>query len=136
MRARVLVAPAIVALTAGAYGNEESGGGTGSGGGTRSGGRTEVTDSEIRVGGVVGETNPVGRPKMTDFTADGILPPLDWTVVHGPATDELACATYIHVEKGEFLPVFGRPGKPFVCLEHYNDADLSGVPSIDDPVYL
>jgi hypothetical protein len=130
MRGRVLVALAILALTAGACGNEESGGGAGSGG------RTGVTDSEIRVGGVVGKTNPVGRPKMTDFTADGILSPLDWTVVHGPATDELACATYIHVEDGEFVPVFGQPGKPFVCFEHNNEADLSGVPSIDDPVYL
>jgi hypothetical protein len=27
-------------------------------------------------------------------------------------------------------------GKPFVCFEHNNEADLSGVPSIDNPVYV
>ncbi len=74
--------------------------------------------------------------KITDFTAKGIVAPQDWTVVHGPATDELACATYVHVENGEFVPVFGQPGKPFVCFEHNNEADLTGVPSIDTPVYL
>jgi len=74
--------------------------------------------------------------KMTDFTAGGILPPQDWTVVHGPATDELACASYVHVENGEFVPVFGEPGNPFVCFEHNNEADLTGVPSIDNPIYL
>ena len=74
--------------------------------------------------------------KITDFTAGGILAPQDWTVSHGPATDQLACATYVHVEGGEFVPVFGEPGKPFVCFEHNNTVDLSGVPSIDNPVYL
>jgi ABC-type branched-subunit amino acid transport system substrate-binding protein len=74
--------------------------------------------------------------KMTDFTAEGILPPQDWTISHGPATEGLACASYIHVENGEFVPVFGQPGKPFVCFEGNNTADLTGVPSIDTPVYL
>jgi ABC-type branched-subunit amino acid transport system substrate-binding protein len=74
--------------------------------------------------------------KMTDFTAGGILPPQDWTLSHGPATEGFACASYVHVENGEFVPVFGEPGKPFVCFEGNNTADLTGVPSIDNPVYL
>jgi branched-chain amino acid transport system substrate-binding protein len=74
--------------------------------------------------------------KMTEFTADGILAPIDWTKGHGPSTDVTVCTSYIHVEKGEFVPVFGQPGKPFVCFEGYNSADMSGVPSIDSPIYL
>jgi ABC-type branched-subunit amino acid transport system substrate-binding protein len=74
--------------------------------------------------------------KFTDFTAGGILPPQNWTEAHGPVTDGLACAAYIHVENGEFVPVFGEPDKPFVCFEHNNEADLTGVPSIDNPVYV
>jgi hypothetical protein len=74
--------------------------------------------------------------KITDFTAGGILPPQNCTEAHGPVTDGPVCAAYIHVENGEFVPVFGEPGKPFVCFEHNNEADLSGVPSVDNPVYV
>jgi branched-chain amino acid transport system substrate-binding protein len=62
MRGRAVALVMVVGLVvAAACGNEESGGG---GGGS---GRPGVTDDEIRVGGVVGKTNPVGRPYTDGF---------------------------------------------------------------------
>ena len=62
---------------------------------------------------------------ITDWTADGIVPPINWTTDgHGPGHE--ACNAYVEVKGGKFVPVFGKPGQPFVCyLDNPQPADLS-----------
>ncbi len=52
---------------------------------------------------------------MTDFTADGILPGVDWTVQHAALNPDQCTAT-LRVRDGRFRPTLGKPGKPFVCF--------------------
>ena len=82
---------------------------------------------------------------MTEpFTAGGILPPtVVWGITddypegaHGPALSGMACVQYVQVQDGEFVPVLGEEGKPFICFEGNNEVDQTGVPSIDDPTFL
>jgi ABC-type branched-subunit amino acid transport system substrate-binding protein len=88
---------------------------------------------------VVAAINSMTEP----FTAGGILPPNQvWGVTddypnggHGPALSGLACAAFVQVQDGEFVPVFGEEGKPFICFEGNNEVDGEGVPSLDDPVF-
>jgi ABC-type branched-subunit amino acid transport system substrate-binding protein len=67
--------------------------------------------------------------EITDFTADGILPPIDWSQNgHGPGHE--ACDAYVEVVDGKFKPIFGKPGQPFVCFP-----DNPRPPTIDNPYY-
>lgn len=61
---------------------------------------------------------------ITDWTADGMIPPINWsTDGHGPAKE--ACGAFVEVVDGKFKPVFGKPGQPFVCYpDHPQPADL------------
>ena len=51
--------------------------------------------------------------KLTDYRASGLLPGVDWTVAH---QKDPACYSVMKIVDGGFKPVFGKPGKPFVCL--------------------
>jgi ABC-type branched-subunit amino acid transport system substrate-binding protein len=51
---------------------------------------------------------------MTDYTARGLLAPVDWTVRHEV---QAPCTVLSKVEDGEFDPQFGKKGKPFICFE-------------------
>src|SRR5690606_37295176 len=48
---------------------------------------------------------------FTEYTADGILHPIDWTSGHVPYTasepkeEARNCAAYVRIEDGEFVPV-------------------------------
>jgi branched-chain amino acid transport system substrate-binding protein len=54
--------------------------------------------------------------KMTDYTAQGILPGIDWTVSHrGPQAE--GCNALSKIRNGRLIPSFGEPEKPFVCLQ-------------------
>jgi ABC-type branched-subunit amino acid transport system substrate-binding protein len=68
---------------------------------------------------------------ITDFTADGILVPLNWSSTgngHGP--DKEACDAYVAVKNGKFVPQFGKPGQPFVCYPDNPQPD-----NLDTPYY-
>ena len=68
---------------------------------------------------------------ITDFTADGILVPLNWSSTgngHGP--DKEACDAYVAVKNGKFVPVFGKPGQPFSCYPDNPQPD-----NLDNPYY-
>jgi ABC-type branched-subunit amino acid transport system substrate-binding protein len=53
---------------------------------------------------------------ITDFTADGIVYPVDWTKAHTQTNDDdHNCQFFSVIEDGKFVPKFSRPGKPFVC---------------------
>lgn len=53
---------------------------------------------------------------MTNYTAQGILPGIDWTVSH-ERTQPQGCTAFSKIRNGKFEPAFGEPGKPFVCLQ-------------------
>ena len=59
--------------------------------------------------------------KMRNFTAHGISigggSGIDWTVAHSDNNEGQSCRAFLKVENGKFVPVFGEPGKPFVCLD-------------------
>jgi branched-chain amino acid transport system substrate-binding protein len=65
--------------------------------------------------------------QMTDYNADGFIAPVDWTKAHQTAP---SCYTWLKVENGKFKPVFGQPGKPFVCFP----ADLTSIPANPEAV--
>ena len=53
--------------------------------------------------------------KIVDYTADGIIGPVDWTKQHTGDPD-VTCTVESKVVDGGFKPVFGKPGKPFICF--------------------
>jgi branched-chain amino acid transport system substrate-binding protein len=53
--------------------------------------------------------------KMTHWTADGVLPGINWTNAHHN-NDDPDCQAFIQVKNGAFTPVMGRQGTPFVCF--------------------
>jgi branched-chain amino acid transport system substrate-binding protein len=53
---------------------------------------------------------------MTDYTAGGLVAGIDWTTAHGQDPPE-GCGVVSRVEHGKFVPTFGDPGKPFICLQ-------------------
>jgi branched-chain amino acid transport system substrate-binding protein len=57
---------------------------------------------------------------MTDWDADGLLAGVDWTTAHTQQPKKL-CAAFSQVDGDEFVPVFGEPGKPFVCVDPASD---------------
>ncbi|HEX6310337.1 MAG TPA: ABC transporter substrate-binding protein [Acidimicrobiia bacterium] len=70
--------------------------------------------------------------EMTDFTADGIRTPQDWTTLHEANSAAEACTAIIQVQNGEFVPVFGEPGSPFVCFE-VDQVAKTGPPDLSSP---
>ena len=53
---------------------------------------------------------------MTDYTAGGLLPGIDWTIAHQQKPPQ-GCVVLSKIENGRFVPSFGEPGKPFICLQ-------------------
>jgi branched-chain amino acid transport system substrate-binding protein len=54
--------------------------------------------------------------KMTNYTAGGLLAGIDWTTAHTQSPPQ-GCSVYSKIKIGRFVPSFGEPGKPFVCLQ-------------------
>ena len=56
--------------------------------------------------------------KMSNWTAGGILVPVDYT--QWPRLNvrkgAVSCTASVQVRNGKFVPVFGKPGKPFACF--------------------
>jgi ABC-type branched-subunit amino acid transport system substrate-binding protein len=58
-----------------------------------------------------------GLNQLTDWDADGLIAPIDWTTQHVDNRPPRTCNAYSEiVEDGEFEPVFGKRGKPFICF--------------------
>jgi hypothetical protein len=70
---------------------------------------------------------------LTHWTDNGFIQPLDWTRDHQDPTNNPAvrsdneCGNYVKVENGKFVPVYGEPGKPWVCIKRTD-------PTVDHPV--
>jgi branched-chain amino acid transport system substrate-binding protein len=63
---------------------------------------------------------------MDNYTAGGILAGIDWRKAHTQSNTS-GCTAALQVQGGKLVPVFGQPGKPFVCFDPDN-------PDFDDPV--
>ena len=65
--------------------------------------------------------------KMTDDTADGMIPGIDWTTQHTDPTPPVSCAAYVKVVNKKFVPTFVPKGKVYVCFK--DKATLSDKPT-------
>lgn len=59
---------------------------------------------------------------MEDWTADGLIPGIDWTIYHSDQAD-VGCYAISKIEGGAFTPQFGEPGKPFMCFDLVNPGE-------------
>jgi branched-chain amino acid transport system substrate-binding protein len=64
---------------------------------------------------------------MTNYTADGLIAPVDWTKAH---TQAPGCFAWLKIENGKFKPVFGQSGKPFLCFP----PDITSIPKNPEAV--
>ncbi len=56
--------------------------------------------------------------KMTALTADGLIPPRNWTKEHNIThNNPLSCTAWVKIVNGKFVPTFNQPGKPFQCMQ-------------------
>ena len=54
---------------------------------------------------------------IPDWTADGILPPIDWTAEgDGHGMSRVGCDAFVEAIDGKFVPRYGKKGQPFVCF--------------------
>jgi len=58
--------------------------------------------------------------QMTDWTANGLSPGVDWTISHDQNGPD-ACFAELKITPDGFEPAFGQDGKPFVCLKNGTD---------------
>ncbi|MGH9013906.1 MAG: ABC transporter substrate-binding protein [Acidimicrobiia bacterium] len=70
--------------------------------------------------------------EMTDFTANGIVGPQNWSKLHSADTESDGCTALIQVQDGEFVPVFGQEGEPFVCFQN-DQVGKTGPPDLSNP---
>lgn len=54
--------------------------------------------------------------RLTAYTADGIEPPIDWTIAHKPIDGPINCTAFVVVRDGHFVPVYGIPPSVFSCF--------------------
>jgi branched-chain amino acid transport system substrate-binding protein len=59
---------------------------------------------------------------MTDWNAGGLVADVDWTTAHRERAKQ-GCYAYLRIHDSEFEPVWGQPGKPFVCFD-WDSTDL------------
>lgn len=69
---------------------------------------------------------------LTDFTADGIVAPIDWRVEH-TSEGPIDCNVLVRAENGKFVPVYGSSSTVFKCFEHPQPADATHVVVIPPP---
>jgi branched-chain amino acid transport system substrate-binding protein len=73
-----------------------------------------------------------GLNTLTDYSDNGFIQPIDWTKQHEDPADNpdaqgpLDCANFTQVKDGKFVPIWGQPGKPWVCFK--SDAAQLGQP--------
>jgi hypothetical protein len=71
---------------------------------------------------------------FTDYTAGGLLAPIDWSTAHTPYTaddpdeDRPECTTLVKVEDGKFVP-YASADKPWLCWGDDPEADFEPTPT-------
>jgi hypothetical protein len=86
-------------------------------------------NANLFVDGLKAAGRDLTRPKlvsainaMTAFTANGIWPakaPINWAYEHTGLAPQPDCTAFLQVRQGKFVPVFGTPTDPFVCIDHH-----------------
>jgi hypothetical protein len=56
------------------------------------------------------------------YSAHGLVPSIDWRIAHHKDPD---CFAVSKVVDGAFKPMYGKPGKPYVCFRD----DLKTLPA-------
>jgi branched-chain amino acid transport system substrate-binding protein len=81
-------------------------------------------DADLFVAGLQKIGRNVTRQRLIDainkfksWSAHGINSGVDWTKSHKDYGGGVSCQSFVKVENGKFVPVFGESGKPFVCLK-------------------
>jgi len=59
---------------------------------------------------------------LKTYNAGGLVPNIDWTTAH---KQQPACYAISKIVNGGYKPVFGQPGKPFLCFP----ANLTTIPA-------
>jgi len=54
--------------------------------------------------------------QITDFTAAGIVPPMNWTFFHDPVIGSINCTAFVVVAGTHFVPVYGVAPSVFSCF--------------------
>jgi branched-chain amino acid transport system substrate-binding protein len=54
--------------------------------------------------------------QLTAYTANGIEPPIDWTIAHKPINGPLNCTAFVVVRDGHFVPAYGVAPSVFSCF--------------------
>jgi ABC-type branched-subunit amino acid transport system substrate-binding protein len=55
--------------------------------------------------------------KISDWTANDMMSPVDWRSAHGPAAPgAIDCLAFLQAQDGKFVPKYGEPGKPMLCF--------------------
>ena len=72
---------------------------------------------------VVSEMN-----QITDYSAQGLIPPIDWTKEHTEDVD--GCGSFLQITDGEFVPIFDNGETPYNCLDAAPDET-----QIPDPTF-
>jgi branched-chain amino acid transport system substrate-binding protein len=67
-----------------------------------------------------------GLNQLTDWDGQGLVADIDWTESHDSEGDE-TCFAMSQIDGDHFTPVFGEPGKPFICFP------LGGTEVPDEP---
>jgi branched-chain amino acid transport system substrate-binding protein len=62
--------------------------------------------------------------KMDDYTANGALPPVDWTTAH-TKVNSLDCSTFVRAVGRLFVPTFNQGSKVYVCFRQNGPAQTT-----------
>jgi len=54
--------------------------------------------------------------RITNFTADGIEPPLNWTFAHEPINGSINCTAFVLAQERRFVPVYGTAPSVLSCF--------------------
>ena len=71
---------------------------------------------------------------IEDWTAGGLLQPINWTTAHEPYTadepekEEQECLTLVRIEEGTFVP-FGTADEPWLCFDVDDTENLEPTPT-------
>jgi len=66
--------------------------------------------------------------KETDYTSDGLQPPLNWTYSHNAAGPGPFCSAYVEAENGQFQLEFVHGDSVFTCFTAGSDTPVNPLP--------
>jgi hypothetical protein len=81
------------------------------------------TSADLFVSGVRAVGRNLTRSRLVaaidtfrDYTAAGIMAPVDWTSAHEPKDGPTNCSSFVQVQGSRFVPVYGTAPSVFSCF--------------------